>query len=299
VLASFARVCDLITDAGEVAALVWDGGGNGPLNVVLEREPGVALPAGARFVVKVIARSDVCSEAIPSDARDCFGAAAPRNDGMKAILLTTTDGESLLDVNLSTATPWEARPDWEYLRARRGRMAANVRWIEELLAADAARRSNGGLSNESLLKGAGAGDIARIAQAGQAVAAAYRSCDHAALAAALAALCGLGPGLTPAGDDWLAGWLLAHHCSEDLRGLRDLEGLIVETAAARTTTLSRAFLAAAAAGEADESWHELLSALASEAANQRISEAADVILAHGATSGAAMLMGFVAGVDLW
>ena len=216
-----------------------------------------------------------------------------------SLVIGASAGDSHFRVDLSTAATWDARLDWQYLRLRRGQIAANVRWIEELLAADAARRSNGGLSNESLLKGAGAGDIARIAQAGQAVAAAYRSCDHAALAAALAALCGLGPGLTPAGDDWLAGWLLAHHCSEDLRGLLDLEGLIVETAAARTTTLSRAFLAAAAAGEADESWHELLSALASEAANQRISEAADVILAHGATSGAAMLMGFVAGVDLW
>jgi hypothetical protein len=35
VLASFTRVCDLITGDGAVVALVWNGVGNGPLNVVL------------------------------------------------------------------------------------------------------------------------------------------------------------------------------------------------------------------------------------------------------------------------
>ncbi len=243
VLASFARVCDLVTDGGEVVALVWGGVGNGALNVVLEREPGVALPAGTRFVV---------------DAhRQVTG---------------TWGSAGHFRVDLSTAAVWDARPDWEYLRTQRGVIAANARRVEELLVA---------------------GDLAIVARAGQAVMAAYRGGDRDALAVAISALCGLGPGLTPAGDDWLAGWLLALHCSEDLRGL------IAETAAARTTTLSRAFLACAAAGEADESWHDLLNALASESANQRINESTHVVLAHGATSGAAMLMGFVAGIGVW
>ena len=49
VLASFERVCDLVTDDGEVVALVWGGIGNGPLNAVLDGRPGAALPAGIRF----------------------------------------------------------------------------------------------------------------------------------------------------------------------------------------------------------------------------------------------------------
>ena len=52
VLASFERVCDLVTDAGEVVALVWDGIGNGPLNIALAQGPGVSLPAGTRFAVE-------------------------------------------------------------------------------------------------------------------------------------------------------------------------------------------------------------------------------------------------------
>ena len=42
VLASFERVCDLVTDAGEVVALVLGGIGDGPLNVVLAQGPGAA-----------------------------------------------------------------------------------------------------------------------------------------------------------------------------------------------------------------------------------------------------------------
>ena len=44
-------------------------------------------------------------------------------------------------------------------------------------------------------------------------------CEQAARGevAALGALVGLGPGLTPAGDDWLAGWLLAQHLNEGWR----------------------------------------------------------------------------------
>ena len=120
----------------------------------------------------------------------------------------------------------------------------------------------------------------------------------------LGALVGLGPGLTPAGDDWLAGWLLAQHLvEEDLRGFRptegwhDLEGLIVALSVNRTTTLSHALLTCAAAGEADAAWHALLAALAEvPMTNLPIYQSPQTILSHGATSGAAMLTGFCTGV---
>jgi hypothetical protein len=119
-------------------------------------------------------------------------------------------------------------------------------------------------------------------------------CEQAARgqADAVRALVGLGPGLTPAGDDWLAGWLLAQHLNQDLTGLANLSGL-----ADRTTTLSRALLACAAAGEADAAWQALLAALAEVPMTKpSIHQSTQTILAHGATSGAAMLIGFCAGV---
>lgn len=67
----------------------------------------------------------------------------------------------------------------------------------------------------------------------------------------------------------------------------------------RTTTLARAFLACAAAGEADEAWHTLFFALAAEPMTSLlICQSTDAILAHGATSGAAMLAGFFAGLEI-
>jgi len=255
VLASFERVCDLVTDAGEVVALVWSGIGNGPLNVVLNGSPGAALPVGARFFV----------------------------------------GERLLTVgtvtfDLAPADPWDARPDWDALRVRRAQILA---------AAAIARSSSSGLQKGSLLKQAGPAVEAAVAAFGEA----WQRGARDELVAVARGLCGLGPGLTPAGDDWLAGWLLAQHLAEDLRGLwptagwYDLEGLIAEVAADGTTTLSRAFLACAAAGEADQDWHMLLQALAEDPmTNLPIYQSIDAILTHGATSGAAMLAGFFAGM---
>jgi hypothetical protein len=70
-------------------------------------------------------------------------------------------------------------------------------------------------------------------------------------------LIGLGPGLTPSGDDYLGGMLLALHQlgrAQQARGLwRWLEPRL-----ARTSEISAAHLAAAAAGEAHEALHAVL-----------------------------------------
>ncbi len=153
--------------------------------------------------------------------------------------------------------------------------------------------SSSGLQNASLLKQAGPAVAAAVA----AFQGAWQRGAQAEVQSAICNLCGLGPGLTPAGDDWLAGWLLAQHLAPDLIGLDDLSGLITDAAAGRTTTLARTFLVCAAAGEADQDWHMLLQALAEDPmTNLPIYQSTNAILAHGATSGAAMLAGFFSGM---
>ena len=103
-------------------------------------------------------------------------------------------------------------------------------------------------------------------------------------------LAGLGRGLTPAGDDFLTGlmlWAWLSHSDPDsfCRSLLDV-------AAPRTTTLSAAFLRAATLGECSVSWHNLLAAL-SEGRDVEITTAVQKVLAHGATSGADTLAGFL------
>ena len=74
-------------------------------------------------------------------------------------------------------------------------------------------------------------------------------------------LLGLGPGLTPSGDDLLCGVLIALHATRRQQATRALGDAIARAAPSLTTPLSRAFLAAAATGEAAESLHRAVNAI--------------------------------------
>ena len=112
-----------------------------------------------------------------------------------------------------------------------------------------------------------------------------------ALAEEAAMLVGLGPGLTPSGDDYLGGIMLAlHHVhrATQARGLwRWLEPRL-----ARTPAISGAHLAAAAAGEGHEALHQALEHLFQRRAGWPA--ALDRIDAIGHCSGWDALAGFAA-----
>ena len=201
-------------------------------------------------------------------------------------------GDAMFD--LSHAEPWDARPDWDALRARRAQIVA---------AAHIARRSIAGLSERSLLKQAGPAVEAAVAafqQAWQQVASADSPSTIRNLQSAICNLCGLGPGLTPAGDDWLAGWLLAQH-------------LVARPARSRRPVRSRHRSSPPIAPRPSRvpSWRAqprgrpirigtcCSHALAEDPmTNLPIYQSTDAILSHGATSGAAMLAGFFAGIEM-
>lgn len=112
---------------------------------------------------------------------------------------------------------------------------------------------------------------------------------------AAAALAGLGPGLTPSGDDLLAGAMIALALLAPARA-PGVAARILAGARDRTTRISRAYLDAAAAGEAGEAWHALASLLAGPAGTDRARDLAGAvgrILSFGETSGSDMLAGFV------
>jgi uncharacterized protein DUF2877 len=102
-------------------------------------------------------------------------------------------------------------------------------------------------------------------------------------------LLGRGPGLTPQGDDVLAGYLAGAAAygipADDVRALVDGE------AASRTTTLSAALLRHAAVGEAIPQVSGLLDALAG---SRPLDPALAELFAVGHTSGAALASGVVA-----
>jgi Protein of unknown function (DUF2877) len=80
--------------------------------------------------------------------------------------------------------------------------------------------------------------------------------------AALPALLGLGPGLTPAGDDLLGGALLALHALGRQRPAQRLAARLLPAAGTRTGRISAAHLACAARGWGTEALHAALAALA-------------------------------------
>ena len=105
------------------------------------------------------------------------------------------------------------------------------------------------------------------------------------VAAMFRRLQGRGAGLTPSGDDVLAGILLVCAMDPYCRGaLADL------ALAARTTPLSRAFLTWAAAGQSIQPAHALLDAAAS-GDQTGMRRAAESLAQVGATSGRALVAG--------
>ncbi|HEY71914.1 MAG TPA: DUF2877 domain-containing protein [Thermoflexia bacterium] len=212
---------------------------------------------------------------------------------LKPGALARWNGERLqiggLKVALDKAVIWEPCPDWESLRARRDVFVDRLSLLETL----ALRRAH----EDSLLTltsmQAGGPDVTfdTAREAVKVLRAGWEG-DAAQLRAGATQLAGLGTGLTPAGDDFLTGLMLWGWLAHPDPGC--LCHLLAEAAAPRTTILSAALLRAAARGECSAAWHALLAAL-SRGSNEEVAGAARGVLAHGATSGADALAGFLWG----
>ena len=257
VLAVHTRACNLVTDCGTVIVLAAPEIGDGPLNVVLADWPGIqsALEAGMPVAY----------------------------DSHRLELYSFV-------IDLAAARTWEPCPHWEKLRKRSTAIGPALQRLAALC-----REHNPDHPLWSALgapcpgEGRAALLAARFGEAAQRLKAGWEG-DTRALVESGATLSGLGDGLTPAGDDFLVGVILwawlAHPAPE--RFCRTL----AEAAAPRTTTLSAAFLRAAARGQCSAAWHGLLAALAGGEPAQ-IAGAARKVLAYGASSGLDALIGFL------
>ncbi len=105
-------------------------------------------------------------------------------------------------------------------------------------------------------------------------------------------LAGVGGGLTPAGDDFIVGVLLAARAGLCGEGREQLGPAIAEAAAPATTALSAAYLRAAARGECISPWHDLFAALM-QLDEYAIYESVRALTSIGHTSGADALAGFL------
>jgi hypothetical protein len=144
------------------------------------------------------------------------------------------------------------------------------------------------------------GDSSRILQAARnslaTLAEAIRRRDWPAALDPAQALSGLGPGLTPSGDDLLAGLALGYRAVSG--SLPDGLGSTLRAAVhGRTTDIAVARVYHAVDGRADEAAHRLLAELVG-GPGARLDAAVQDLMAYGHTSGADTLVGLMVGLAL-
>jgi hypothetical protein len=216
-------------------------------------------------------------------------------DGLAVGQAAKADGAKLavgdLTAGLEGASIWEPRPEWSRLRVGRGAIAAGFAAFDEW----ASSAIWGGLAHVTGADQYPEGKatfMARLARGKEAysrlILEGLGDHRHDSLLEGARLLAGLGPGGTPAGDDFLVGvmaviWLL---------GDESQAPAIAETAAPRTSALSAAFLRAAGRGELIAPWHALLEALSAGDVVE-VEKAAMQVETFGASSGADALDGFI------
>lgn len=268
---AFAEAVNLVTPHGAALALVSGRLGNGPLNAVVSHPQALAL----------LSRGDTVSG---------DGATLSLGKGWRLALAPAAD--------------WNPCPDYTRLARWPQVVGRNLAWLRQHLPLEAPQ---GSLAAQPQVATQGAfGSRPSVALVQSRAGAltdglrqGYQQGDLGKITAFAGGLAGLGPGLTPAGDDWLAGWLVGLRAAAAMHGDQpslDLDAVgraVVGSARMRTSRLSLAFLQAAADGDVAEPWHALLAALA-DADQTPLRHASAEIMRHGATSGSDMLAGFLA-----
>jgi hypothetical protein len=149
------------------------------------------------------------------------------------------------------------------------------------------------------------GKVAAVRRMGESVlelVAATRRYDLAA-ADSVAALIGLGPGLTPSGDDFLVGYLAGLRCAA--RGREEciafLSGLgkAVIRLSRRTNDISRTYLVHAVRGQVSSRLVTLAEAICRGERSDHLLEAAEAAIQVGHDSGMEAVTGLLLGLSVW
>jgi hypothetical protein len=257
----FKKALNLVHMNGKVLSLVTPNIGPGPFSLVVSQ-----CESGTGHAIEFDTLVDVDSPVLVSRGSFAVGS---------------------LHIKTSGAPLWQPRPEWASLAAISLKQQIEIVWklLDESAPAD---------SMAALLLGRPSETYHQKAETAWAVLArGLESIDEESCKRGAYGLAGLGPGLTPAGDDFLVGVMYAI-CSSpgNADSLRLIE-TIKDTAIPRTTRLSAAWLEAGAHGEASSVWHSLVHALACQDTSE-VEAAATLILPTGHTSGADALAGFLA-----
>ena len=259
ILHVFEPACNLINSKGEVISLVSPQIGNGPFNAV--------IPA-INFKDYLDEHSTV------------------RIDNTSIYLCK-------LNISFPELSLWQPIPEWSSQRTKSRYLDFALSPIEDLLAKESSADSFARIVLPKLTCHEIPAAIFQVVQNTFAEMKAMilnnRLDDIAETAGRLG---GLGGGLTPAGDDFLMGFMHGLWALLPSSRAEALSGQIAAAAIPKTTSLSAAWLWASARGEAGESWHKLLTAIMNDYLDTVIKSARQ-ILSTGHSSGADALGGFV------
>ncbi len=209
-----------------------------------------------------------------------------------------------LRLSLQQSLPWNPRPPLVNIACTPALLQRNLARLEALLAAHASGDGLAPLANLHLASPLPAAyHSSRLlhtagAAAGSLLEGIARQQIHQVRQSA-STLIGLGPGLTPSGDDLLIGLiaattLLSEPLGRSAEFYQRLSTEILAIAHTRTNKLSITWMEHASRGEVAEHLGQLFQALVRDDAHA-LEEAALAVLSSGATSGGDMLTGIILG----
>ncbi len=217
--------------------------------------------------------------------------------------LLRLDGDSLT-VDLQQAACWDS--SLPVLQARMDEAAAQAAWKQAWRALNERQADRASeMSARSLLSETPGEQPAWVQRAGRCmrliVGATARR--EAAPIDVVEELIGLGPGLTPSGDDLVAGYLLGLRYA--VRDKQERSGFIAKLAEAVlgildcTGDISATYLFHAARGEPPRALYELTGAVCSGADETTVLACAQVAMSPGHTSGMDAVTGLLIGLAAW
>lgn len=258
----FRRVCNLATLEGELYSLALAEVGNSPNSLQ------VALPLGEDFV-----------------SWGFIQGWSFKSIGTNALLI----GECFID--LSEAGLWTQKDMGCPLP--RSRMLKNLLALKKQVATYSAGDGLGGLLADKLPDSYLIKSVAKILVH---LTEAIRSRDQLGVYRCARSLAGLGPGLTPSGDDFLSGFMSSLYWGAKALGFETADVWrcnqeVVRAAKGRTNLISYTQILYASRGQTPEYIHALLQALYYGENQERLDKAIKRVLEMGSTSGGDLLAG--------
>lgn len=263
VLQVFSRSCNLINSGSSVLSLVSKELGPGPFAITVEMmgSPNEDM-SGIWEYVNVCSRVRISPEQIQIAS---------------------------VHIDLSEAEIWNPKPAWDDISP--GNLAPVRQILHRLLCSHSpSLNALNTLNNEQL-----SAFTPKWMASWREINAGLQKNDIAQAKVGAKKMAGLGGGLTPAGDDFLMGFIYSLWSQWDSKMAHTWATEIVKVASPLTTRLSATWLKAAANGEATENWHRLVNALINSEPDNLVS-AASRILAVGHSSGFDALTGYIAGL---